>query len=112
MILEVNIITCITIFLCCILYAVLDFGTLSFDLESDDGTSNHTKGKPVEGTSDQRKEAAAKQRKARLDEGTNEQRKARPPSVTGCVLGLRAKKKEPAPKRGSKCCSLHSKKKN
>ena len=78
MFLEVNIIACITVCLCCILYAVLDFGTLSTDLEdtvsvsSHDGTSNHRKDRPAEGTSNQRKEADDKQMKARLDEGTSE----------------------------------------
>ncbi|PWA58858.1 hypothetical protein CTI12_AA396110 [Artemisia annua] len=65
----------------------------------------------IEGTSNQRKEVDDKQRKARPDEGTSKQRKARPLSVNDCVLGLRAKLKEQAPKRGSKCCSLHYKKK-
>ena len=78
----------------------------------DIGTSTDRKGGPGEGTSNQTKEANDKQRKAISDEGTREQRKARPLSVTMCILGLRAKSKEPAPKRGSKCCSLHFKKRN
>ncbi|PWA67994.1 hypothetical protein CTI12_AA309020 [Artemisia annua] len=66
----------------------------------------------IEGTRNQKKEDDDKQRKARPDEDTSEQRKARSLNVTGCVFGLRAKLKELALKRGSKCCSLHSKKKN
>ena len=91
-----NLTSSIKVCLCCIMFAVLDIGT-----------SADRKGRPGEGTSNQTKEADDKQMKARPDEGTSEHKK-----VAACILGLRAKSKEPAPKRGSKCCSLHSKKGN
>ena len=94
MFLQVSITSCNIVCLCCIMFAFLDIGT-----------STDRKGRPGEGTSNQTKEADDKQMKARPNEGTSEHSK-----VTACILGLRAKSKEPAPKRGSKCCSLHSKK--
>ena len=90
--LQVNLTSSIKVCLCCIMFAVLDIGT-----------STDRKGIPC--TNNQMKEVDDKRMKARPNEGTSEQKK-----VTTCILGLRAKSKEPAPKRGSKCCSLHSKK--